>query len=132
MDGPSVWRLAPGYPNPFNARTSIVFNLDRPGPVKLSVFNLLGEEVAVLVEENLDAGEYTLVWGAINKPSGVYLAVLRAQGETQTRKLTLLKYPSDISFIMADFVSSIDTEAENIYHFSVCDDVNLKRSCDSS
>ncbi|WP_456429185.1 DUF5074 domain-containing protein [Rhodocaloribacter sp.] len=88
---PSDFRLGANYPNPFNPSTTLPFELARAGRVSLKIFNLLGEEVATLVDATLPAGRHTATWRASGLPSGLYLARLRAGASVQTRALTLLK-----------------------------------------
>jgi aminopeptidase N len=93
-DKPVSFRLEQNYPNPFNPfnpSTTIRYELSREAHVKLAVFNLLGEEVAVLVNEDQVAGSYTAKLNANDLPSGVYLYALEANGHRQTKKLVLLK-----------------------------------------
>lgn len=79
------------YPNPFNGETTIAFDVPRTGRVSVTLYNLLGEEVATLVREPLPAGSYTRVWNAAAQPSGMYFAVLRAGDRNVTRKLMYIK-----------------------------------------
>lgn len=88
---PEVFALEQNYPNPFNPTTRIQFSLPRPGHVSLKVFNLLGEEVATLVNEKLFARTYEVEWNVGNMPSGVYLYRLQADGFVETKKLTVLR-----------------------------------------
>lgn len=88
---PEEFRLQQNYPNPFNPSTTIRFAIPEKSEVTLKLFNILGREVAVLVAEELEPGEYKVVFEAEGLPSGVYLYRIQAQGFVQTRKLTLLK-----------------------------------------
>ena len=85
------FELAQNYPNPFNPTTAIKFNLPEGGNVKLSVYNLLGQEVATLVNGFKEAGSHTVNFDASNLMSGIYLYKIQANGFVQTRKMTLLK-----------------------------------------
>jgi hypothetical protein len=85
------WQLFQNYPNPFNPTTTIEFSLPQSGFVSLKIYNILGEEVAVLVSEKLNAGQYKYEWDASSLVSGVYLYELTAAGFVQTRKMVLLK-----------------------------------------
>jgi hypothetical protein len=78
-------------PNPFNPSTSIRFTTTRPGPVDLRVYDAAGREIARLVGAHMDAGAHEARWRAEGAASGVYFYVLRAEGETISRKAVLLK-----------------------------------------
>lgn len=91
ISAPSKFELAQNYPNPFNPSTSITFTLPQSGNVKLSVYNLLGQEVQNLVSGFIEAGSHTINFNAKNLNSGIYLYKLEANGFTQTRKMTLIK-----------------------------------------
>ncbi len=89
---PSTFALGQNYPNPFNPATTIPFHLAQAGPVKVTVFNTLGQAVAVLADEVLPAGNYVTDWQAEGFPSGVYLYRLEVDGRTlQTRRMVLQK-----------------------------------------
>ena len=88
---PTEFALHPNYPNPFNATTTIRYDVKETGFVSLKVFDLLGREVITLVDGELPAGAHTVNWNATNLPSGLYLCRMEASGFTQTRKLLLLK-----------------------------------------
>ena len=79
------------WPNPFNPVTEIRYDLPRASCVNLRVFDILGREVAILVDKPMPAGSYALQWNAENLPSGMYFAVLQAGSERMTRKVLLLK-----------------------------------------
>lgn len=79
------------YPNPFNSRTEIVFDLPRAMNVKLRVFNLLGETVATLAEGNMQGGEHRVSFDAEGIASGVYLYRVEAGGTSLCRKMLLLR-----------------------------------------
>jgi hypothetical protein len=83
--------LFPNYPNPFNPITSIRFEVPGAGLVSLRVYNLLGQEVATLVNEELKAGSYETVFNASNLPSGIYFYRLSASGKNITRKMVVLR-----------------------------------------
>jgi hypothetical protein len=88
--------LAQNYPNPFNPQTTIAFSIKDRGPVTVKVYNVAGELVRTLVNENRVAGSYTLVWDGRSEAgsavaSGVYFYKLVANGFSQTRKMVLLK-----------------------------------------
>lgn len=88
---PYVFSLNQNYPNPFNPATVIGFTLNKTGNVKLRIYDVLGNEVAVLVNEKQNAGSYTVEWNAADYPSGIYFYKIESQGYSQTKKMTLLK-----------------------------------------
>lgn len=88
---PRELQLMQNYPNPFNPTTNIAFTLPQSGHAQLDVFDMLGQRVAVLVNETLSAGAHTAVFDAGNLSSGVYLYRLQAGNQVQARKLTLIK-----------------------------------------
>jgi len=92
---PSSFSLQQNYPNPFNPSTAISFQLPASSFVTLKVFDVLGREVAALVNEVRPAGRYTVSWDVPVLPSGVYFYRLEAKNSTQsfveTRKMILLK-----------------------------------------
>jgi Secretion system C-terminal sorting domain len=79
------------YPNPFNPSSNISYQLPEPGLVQLKVYNLLGKEVASLVNEFKPEGEYSINFNASGLPSGVYIYSLRVNGFVQNQKMTLMK-----------------------------------------
>jgi len=83
--------LHENYPNPFNPGTTINFELPRSSVVRLSVFDMLGREVSVLVNERKDAGLHEVRFDGSGLASGVYLYRLQAGTYIQTRKLLLLR-----------------------------------------
>jgi hypothetical protein len=87
----TVFSLNQNYPNPFNPATTISFTLPSKSFVSLKVFDLLGREVATLVNEQKSAGTYTQKWNAANVSSGIYFYRLQADKFTETKKLLLLK-----------------------------------------
>ncbi|MEK9136232.1 MAG: YCF48-related protein, partial [Bacteroidota bacterium] len=88
---PSFPLLLQNYPNPFNPSTTIQFSLAKSGHVSLKVFNVLGEEVAVLIDEELMAGNHTVSWDASKVASGMYFYRMNAGDYVETRKLLLIK-----------------------------------------
>ena len=83
--------LHQNYPNPFNATTIFEFSIPTTLFAHLSVYNLLGERVATLVEEQLAAGTHSVEWDASGQPSGVYFYRLSADGFVHTKRLVLLR-----------------------------------------
>lgn len=88
---PDQMALYPNYPNPFNPTTTIEFSLSAPAQVSLKIYNLMGSEVAKLVDENLAAGIHQVSWNAENLPNGVYHYVLETAGYKVARKAILMK-----------------------------------------
>ena len=83
--------LSQNFPNPFNPATNIRFEIPRQSFVKLIVYNILGREVATLVNEKLNAGSYEFEWNASEYPSGVYFYKLITDAFVETKKMVLLK-----------------------------------------
>jgi hypothetical protein len=88
---PDEYGLFQNYPNPFNPSTIINYQLPESGFVSLKVFDILGNEVARLVDENKQSGIYEVVFNASNLPSGVYFYTLQASDYVSTKKMVLLK-----------------------------------------
>lgn len=88
---PSAFRLEQNYPNPFNPQTTIAYALPQAALVTLTVYNSLGQEVAVLVNGKKAPGRYAVMFDASFLPNGVYVYKLEAEGVTLARKLVLLK-----------------------------------------
>ena len=89
--GPLRFELKHCYPNPANPLTRIPFSLAVAGPVRLSLRNLLGEEVALLAEGPMTAGAHEVAFDASRLPTGVYLYALQQEARQQVRKLLVLK-----------------------------------------
>tara|TARA_R110002096_G_scaffold87831_6_gene201485 strand:- start:454 stop:3195 length:2742 start_codon:yes stop_codon:yes gene_type:complete len=83
--------LQQNYPNPFNPTTNIVYTLPQTANVRLSVYNLLGQEVEQLVNGRQSAGSYTATWDASTMASGVYLYKLSVGGKDISKKMVLIK-----------------------------------------
>ena len=89
---PGALVLQQNYPNPFNPRTAITFQVAEAGPVELTVFNLLGQHVARLVNEAKPAGTYTVTFDGNSHASGVYMYELRdGRGQMQVKRMVLVK-----------------------------------------
>jgi hypothetical protein len=88
---PSSFALEQNYPNPFNPSTNIRFRISDFGFASLKVFDILGREVATLVNEQLKPGSYEATFDAKNLTTGVYYCAFNASGHTQTKKMILVK-----------------------------------------
>ena len=87
----SSFKLNQNYPNPFNPSTQIKYSIPVETHVELKVYNVLGNEVATLVNEEEPAGEYTVKFSASSLSSGVYIYRLQTDYSTITRKMTLIR-----------------------------------------
>jgi len=93
----SKFYLSQNYPNPFNPNTVVSFSVPTDSKVKLEVFNILGQSVNVLLNEEKSAGTYEIAWNADNLPSGIYFVSIKAIGLfskvnfTDVKKAVLLK-----------------------------------------
>lgn len=90
-NSPADYALLQNYPNPFNPSTKIQFSIPARGNIKLTVYNLLGQEIKTLVNEFKESGTHTINFDAVGLNSGVYFYKIESNGYTQTRKMTLLK-----------------------------------------
>ena len=88
---PDKFILNQNYPNPFNPSTTINFSIPISAFVALKVYDILGREVATLVNEEKSSGSYEVVFNASNLSSGIYFYRLQASDYVQTRKLVLIK-----------------------------------------
>ena len=88
---PSGYRLDQNYPNPFNPETAIRFSIPQKDHVTLKIFDLLGREVATLVNGPREAGTFQILYHAGNLPSGIYFYRLEATEFVQTRKFIIQK-----------------------------------------
>ena len=88
---PGGYRLLGCYPNPFNNTTTITFTLEGAMPVKLTVYDILGREVVVLVDGEMSAGRHRVEWRAGNNASGIYFVKCSTIEGAQIRKVVLLK-----------------------------------------
>ncbi|HRU91851.1 MAG TPA: T9SS type A sorting domain-containing protein [Candidatus Marinimicrobia bacterium] len=85
------YSLSQNYPNPFNPTTSITYSLKQTGNVRLSVFDILGREVAVLVDDVQNAGQHTITFSGTDLSTGIYLYRLQVGREVITKKMVLVK-----------------------------------------
>lgn len=91
VSAPVNFELAQNYPNPFNPGTTIQFSLPKSSNVLLKVYNLLGQEVATLLDGFKEAGIHYINFDAANLNSGLYIYKIEAEGFTSTKKMTLIK-----------------------------------------
>lgn len=85
------YQIFQNYPNPFNPSTVILYSVKDAGLVSLKVFDILGREVALLVNDIKEAGNHSVEFNASNLPSGVYIYNLQVNGYTNSKKMLLLK-----------------------------------------
>ena len=88
---PAEFALSQNYPNPFNPTTTIDYSLAEPGMVNLTVYNLEGQVVRELVNENQSRGQHSVTFDASDLASGVYIYTLASGDEVATRKMFLVK-----------------------------------------
>jgi hypothetical protein len=89
---PDEYELSQNYPNPFNPSSKIQFALPIGGNVTLKVFNLLGQEVQILINNQvIPAGRHEVIFNASNLPSGIYFYRLHTDNFSQVKKMMLLK-----------------------------------------
>ena len=88
---PAAFALSQNYPNPFNPTTQIEYSINESGPVALRVYDILGKEVATLVNGNQSAGSHRVAFNAGELPSGVYIYQLRFGNRVESRRMMLIK-----------------------------------------
>jgi len=93
---PVTYELGANYPNPFNPSTNITFAMPEDGNVKITIFNMLGQKIKTLLNENRVAGQYEVTWNGTDQSgdivgSGMYFYQMRTQNVVLTRKMILLK-----------------------------------------
>ena len=88
---PREFELSQNFPNPFNPKTDIVFRLKEDVRVAIKVYNVLGQEVKILVDRRMEAGTHRLTFDARALPSGMYLYSMKAGDFSQVKKMALLK-----------------------------------------
>ncbi len=88
---PNAFGIQSASPNPFNATTSIAYNLPHESDITLEIFNLLGQKVETLYEGHKVAGNHKITWDAGDYATGIYLVRLSNGGDSETRRITLLK-----------------------------------------
>jgi hypothetical protein len=88
---PATFALLQNYPNPFNPITRLKYSVAQPGMVKLTVYDLLGQEVAILVNQHQPAGSYEVMFDASHLASGIYVYRLEAGSFVASKKLVLIR-----------------------------------------
>ncbi len=88
---PEEFSLAQNFPNPFNPTTKINFSVPTKDHVTLKVFNMLGQQVATLVNSDMATGDYEVNFAADNLPSGIYFYTLQTRSFKETRKMILMR-----------------------------------------
>ena len=88
---PSTYELSQNYPNPFNPVTEIKYNLPAASRVVLNVYNIIGQQVASLVNGTIEAGYHSVTFDGSDLPSGTYIYRLQTNNFLQTKKMVLLK-----------------------------------------
>ena len=88
---PKTFSLSQNYPNPFNPSTKIEFDLPKSGVVSLKIYNILGQEIASLVNGNYTAGHYTVQFDASRLSTGVYFYRLQSASNVAVKKMLLIK-----------------------------------------
>lgn len=88
---PTEFGLDQNYPNPFNPTTTISYQLPEASTVTLTVFNIAGQQVALLIDGQVSAGFHTVQWDASNMASGMYFYQLKAGSFTDMKRMVVLK-----------------------------------------
>ena len=88
---PTEYTLKQNYPNPFNPTTNIEFSVPKTSEVTLKIFNIVGQQVEILISDRLSAGSYSYEWDASKLASGVYLYRLQAGKFVETKKMVLIR-----------------------------------------
>jgi Secretion system C-terminal sorting domain len=91
ISAPNKFELAQNYPNPFNPKTSIQFSLTNATNVSLVVYNTIGQKVADLINQRMEAGIHNTDFDASNLNSGIYIYMLTTENNTLTKKMILMK-----------------------------------------
>ena len=88
---PNKYQLLSNYPNPFNAKTTIRYNLKEEGNITIKIFDILGNLIEILENRVKEPGQYSIIWDAKDNSSGIYVIQMQVKGLTQNRKCLLLK-----------------------------------------
>ena len=88
---PNEFTLQQNYPNPFNPSTKIRFTMPVAGKATLKIYNVVGQVIATLVDQELAQGNYEYQWQAVDQPSGIYYYSLKSGAYSETKRMVLLK-----------------------------------------
>ena len=88
---PTIYFLSNNFPNPFNPSTKIKYSVPQSSQVVVKVFDILGNEIETLVNEEKPVGTYELTWNAVNLPSGIYFYRIQAGSFVDAKKMILMK-----------------------------------------
>ena len=88
---PSQFKLYPAYPNPFNAQTTIQYDLIKDSPLNIGIYDILGQRIATLLNQKQPAGHYQVIWNARDVSSGIYFYKIQAGDYSETKKMVLMK-----------------------------------------
>jgi hypothetical protein len=88
---PKEYELSQNYPNPFNPSTTISFNIPVESNVNITVYNILGQKAAEIVDKNLKAGKHNVEWNAEEYSSGMYIYRMNAEAVRENRSRTMTK-----------------------------------------
>ena len=88
---PNTYAISQNYPNPFNPATTIEYILPQQSHVKMAVYDIMGREIAILVDGLKNAGRYSVVWNATRFASGVYFCKITMGDYSSVKKLLLMK-----------------------------------------
>jgi hypothetical protein len=91
ITAPALFSLEQNYPNPFNPGTSIKYSIPQDGMVNLAIYNILGEKVLTLVNQNMSVGNYEVKFDASHYASGIYFYRLDAGIYSSIKKMILMK-----------------------------------------
>ena len=93
---PLKFALFQNYPNPFNPMTTVSFNVSKRTPVQIYIYNILGQRVRILIDEEMRAGHHRLIWDGCNDygtivTTGLYFVRLKAESKTAVKKMMIIK-----------------------------------------
>jgi plastocyanin len=88
---PRDFELSPNYPNPFNAQTTIKYSLSQDAHVNIEIYNVLGQEVKAILDNQQTAGEHQIAWDASGQTSGVFFYRVNVDGQIKMGRMMLLK-----------------------------------------